>query len=83
MGKVASGFTLAPETKKGIGSKSLSAFMEHLFNTMNKYRIIATTECDNHAAYKLLERVGFRREAHFVNNIFLKGNRAVSINMRC
>jgi RimJ/RimL family protein N-acetyltransferase len=68
------GFTLAPENQgKGIGSKSLSAFIDHLFNTMNKYRIIATTDCDNHAAYKLLERVGFRREAHFVNNIFFKG----------
>ncbi|WP_428848266.1 GNAT family N-acetyltransferase [Shewanella gelidimarina] len=68
------GFTLAPENQgKGIGRKALSAFVDYLFDQMDKYRIIATTDCDNHASYKLLERVGFRREAHFVNNTFFKG----------
>lgn len=68
------GFTLAPEHQgKGIATKALNAFIEFLFNDMNKHRIIATTDCENHASYQLLERVGFRREAHFINNIFFKG----------
>ncbi|MCL1048186.1 GNAT family N-acetyltransferase [Shewanella abyssi] len=68
------GFTLAPENQgKGIAAKSVAAFIDYLFDTMNKYRIVATTDCDNHPSYRLLERVGFRREAHFVNNIFFKG----------
>ncbi|MEZ9820504.1 GNAT family N-acetyltransferase [Shewanella sp. 10N.286.45.A1] len=68
------GFTLAPEHQgKGIATKALSAFIDYLFNDMKKHRIIATTDCDNHPSYQLLERVGFRREAHFIDNIFFKG----------
>lgn len=68
------GFTLAPEHQgKGIATKALNAFIGYLFNDMKKHRIIATTDCDNHPSYQLLERVGFRREAHFIDNIFFKG----------
>ena len=68
------GFTLAPEHQgKGIATKALNGLVEYLFKQLNKHRIIATTDCENHASYQLLDRAGFRREAHFINNIFFKG----------
>lgn len=68
------GFTVAPENqKKAIGKEAVSAFLEYLFNTLNKHRVVATTDAENVASFRLLESLGFRREAHFRQNIFFKG----------
>ncbi len=40
---------------------------------MKKHRVIAITDTRNTASFKLLEKLGFRREGHYVQNIFFKG----------
>ena len=38
------------------------------------HRVIADTDAENVASWKTLERLGFRREAHFVESLWFKGN---------
>lgn len=37
------------------------------------HRVIGVTDAKNGAAAAVLERLGMRREAHFVENVFFKG----------
>ncbi|WP_394204269.1 GNAT family N-acetyltransferase [Shewanella waksmanii] len=68
------GFTLAPEfQKQGLAKEALAGCLSWLFNRLNKHRVIAITDCENTACWHLLEALGFRREAHWRENIFFKG----------
>jgi RimJ/RimL family protein N-acetyltransferase len=68
------GFTLAPEQQgKGYGAEALRALLGFAFKTYGLHRIIAVTDARNAPAAALLERVGMRREGHFVDNVFFKG----------
>jgi len=68
------GFTLAPRfQRRGHGTEAVTGCLTFLFDQLGKHRVSATTDVDNHAAWRLLERVGFRREAHFVDSIWFKG----------
>ena len=40
------------------------------------HRVTAVMDVDNVASWRLVERLGLRREAHFVENIFFKGSYA-------
>lgn len=68
------GFTLAPEHQgKGLGREAVGLLVGHLFGTMQRHRVTATTDAENLAAQKLLTALGFREEAHYVKNVFFKG----------
>jgi RimJ/RimL family protein N-acetyltransferase len=68
------GFTVAPEHQgRGIAREALSLLLDHVFGTMKKYRVIAVTDAENVAAQKLLASLGFRKEAHYRENVFFKG----------
>ncbi len=68
------GFTLAPAQQgKGYATEAVTAFLDYAFPTFGLHRVIAVTDALNAPAAALLERVGMRREAHFVENIFFKG----------
>jgi RimJ/RimL family protein N-acetyltransferase len=68
------GFTLAPAQQgRGYGTEALTGLLDWTFPTFGLHRVIAITDALNSSAAALLERVGFRREAHFVENIFFKG----------
>jgi RimJ/RimL family protein N-acetyltransferase len=68
------GFTIAPASQKqGIAFEAVSTFINYLFDELNKHRIIAITDVENIASINLLEKLGFRREAHFIDNVFFKG----------
>lgn len=54
---------------KGFAREALSAVVEHSFRE-GVHRIFAECDPRNTRSWKLLERVGFRREAHFRQNIF-------------
>ncbi len=47
--------------------------LHYAFGELNKHRVIATTDVLNVASHRLLEKLGFRREGHFIQNIFFKG----------
>jgi RimJ/RimL family protein N-acetyltransferase len=68
------GFTLAPGHQGlGYATEALGGFLDWAFPTFGLHRVIAVTDALNAPAAALLERVGMRREAHFVENIFFKG----------
>ena len=69
------GFTLArAQQGKGYGTEALTALLGYVFESFGLHRVVATTDALNAPAAAMLERVGFRREAHFVENIFFKGS---------
>ena len=68
------GFTLAPAHQgKGYGTEALRALLGYAFGTLELHRVVAVTDALNEPAAALLERVGMRREAHFLENVFFKG----------
>ncbi len=68
------GFTVDPQFQgKGVGHEAIRGLLDYLFIKMNKHRVIAVTDAQNISSCRLLEKLGFRREAHYVQNIFFKG----------
>ncbi|WP_442902182.1 GNAT family N-acetyltransferase [Francisella sp. 19S2-4] len=68
------GFTLSPQAQnKGFAKEAITAICEILFNSYNIHRIIAITDVKNTSAIKTLSKLNFRKEAHFIKNIFFKG----------
>jgi len=58
---------------KGYATEATEKVIEYLFKKLNKHRIIASIDPENVKSLKLLERLGFRKEAHFKKSIFFKG----------
>ena len=68
------GITLDP-AHQGLGyaAEGLQAALDYLFGTLAKHRVVATTDAENAPAAALFARLGFRREAHYVKNVWFKG----------
>ena len=68
------GITLDPRYQnRGLACEALRGVLGYVFDTLNMQRVSATTDAENTAAQKLFGRLGFRQEAHFVENIWFKG----------
>jgi RimJ/RimL family protein N-acetyltransferase len=68
------GFTLAREFHgKGLGREAAARVLEYAFSKLKLHRVIAITDCENVSSVALLERLGMRREGHFIQNIWFKG----------
>jgi len=68
------GFTIASKHwRKGYISEVVPYLLEYLFDGMNVHRIVADCDADNIASYRTLEKLGFRREAHFVESYLVDG----------
>lgn len=59
---------------KGYGVEATRRVMAYLFDELKVHRIVAETDVKNQASINTLERLGFRREGHFVENVWHKGN---------
>jgi RimJ/RimL family protein N-acetyltransferase len=57
----------------GYAGEAIRAVLDLLFGELNLHRVVAECDVENAASWHLLERLGFRREAHLVENIFFKG----------
>ena len=69
-----SGSPWRPSSRAGATrTEAATALLDWAFPTFGLHRVIAITDALNSSAAALLERVGFRREAHFVENVFFKG----------
>lgn len=65
------GCTIAKHMQqKGYATETLITVIDFLFQQMKKHRIIASTDPRNTACIKLLERLSFRKEAHFIESYF-------------
>ena len=68
------GFTFdSSQQGKGYATEAVLRLLDYVFNSLNKHRVIATTDCENTKSIALLERIGMRREGHFLQNIWFKG----------
>ncbi len=50
---------------KGFATEAASAILKHGFDTMNLHRIIATCQPENPPSYRIMEKIGMRREGFF------------------
>ncbi|MEM7116490.1 MAG: GNAT family protein [Chloroflexota bacterium] len=68
------GFTLAREHQgQGVAREAVTAVFTHLFTQLEFHRLIAICDVENLPSQRLLERLGMRREAHYVENYWFKG----------
>lgn len=68
------GFTLdRAYQSQGLALEAISALFGYAFTTLKLHRITAICDCRNHASYRLMERLGMRREAHYRQNFWFKG----------
>ena len=68
------GYTLARAYQgKGMAAEAVSRVLDYAFKTLELHRVIAITDCENAASIALLERLGLRREGHFIQNVWFKG----------
>src|SRR4051812_19384147 len=63
------GITLDPRYQnRGYAGEALEGVLRYVFDTLKMHRASATTDAQNKAARKLFQRLGFRQEAHFVED---------------
>ncbi|HWA08803.1 MAG TPA: GNAT family protein [Opitutaceae bacterium] len=68
------GITLAQRfQRRGFGAEALSALLEFLFIQTCANRIYCSTDPRNGPCLRLLERAGFRREAHLIESLWING----------
>lgn len=57
----------------GYATEALRETTNYLFNELNKHRIVTSIDPKNIKSIKLVERLGFRKEAHFKESILIDG----------
>lgn len=69
------GYTLDKNyRKKGYATEALTEIIDYLINDLNKHRIIASIDPTNIDSIRLMERLRFRKEAHFKESLFFHGD---------
>lgn len=58
---------------RGLASEGLSCLFDHLFTKTELQRVVADTDPANLPAWRLLERLGMRREGHLRQSLWFKG----------
>jgi len=68
------GLTLAQSFQgRGYGHEAMTRLLDYLFFELKLHRVRADCDVLNEPAYRSLEKLGLRREAHFVDNLWFKG----------
>ena len=68
------GFTLAREHQgRGFASEAVSRLLDYAFGVLGLHRVVAIADCRNESSLALLERIGMRREGHFLDSVWFKG----------
>jgi len=47
--------------------------IDYVFGELKKHRISASVDPNNIKSIRLLEQIGFRKEAHFIESLLLNG----------
>ncbi len=61
------------EQRKGYAKEVLLSILTFLFDVKGIHRVVEIVDVNNIASIKLLESTGFKKEGHFVENIFIEG----------
>jgi RimJ/RimL family protein N-acetyltransferase len=68
------GVTLAPaHSGNGYATEAIRSVLDFIFGELGVHRVTAVTDAANRPGARLFQRLGFRREAHFVDNVWFKG----------
>jgi RimJ/RimL family protein N-acetyltransferase len=68
------GCTIAKQhQEKGYATEAIKAVIDYIFKKLGKHRIIASMDPQNIAIMNLLEKIGFRKEAHFKESYYQDG----------
>jgi RimJ/RimL family protein N-acetyltransferase len=68
------GITLASHHQgRGLAAEALGSVLGYVFGTLGKHRASAVTDTENEPAARLFRRLGFRQEAHYLENVWFKG----------
>jgi RimJ/RimL family protein N-acetyltransferase len=68
------GFIVAPAHQgRGYTTEAAAALLPFAFETMGWHRLIGRAEARNRGSARVLEKLGMRREAHLVENEWVKG----------
>jgi [ribosomal protein S5]-alanine N-acetyltransferase len=59
---------------KAMAMEAVRRLLAYLFDELDLHRVIAITDVENIPSFHMLERLGFRREGHFVENLMFKGH---------
>ncbi|HEV2802616.1 MAG TPA: GNAT family protein [Pyrinomonadaceae bacterium] len=69
------GFTLARSFQgRGLAAEAARRVLGFAFAELGLHRVVAITDTENAPSIALLEKLGMRREGHFLQNIWFKGN---------
>lgn len=58
---------------RGLIPEAARALLGHGFGELRLHRIIVDCEPENTASIRVAEKLGMRREAHFIENAWIKG----------
>lgn len=58
---------------KGYATEAVKTIIDYLFKELNKHRIITSIDPENKNSIRLVERIGFRKEAHFIESLLIDG----------
>jgi RimJ/RimL family protein N-acetyltransferase len=68
------GVTIAPgHQRQGLAAEAVAALLGMLFEDLRVHRVYASVDPRNEASLRLFERIGMRREAHFRESLWFKG----------
>lgn len=68
------GYTMNPKFQnKGYATEALVEIIDYLFTSLNKHRVTASIDPTNTPSIKLIEKLGFKKEAHFKKSLFFHG----------
>jgi RimJ/RimL family protein N-acetyltransferase len=57
---------------RGYATEGARALMDFAFGTLGRHRVIATCQPENVASWRVMEKLGMRREAHFRRGLHQK-----------
>ena len=57
---------------QGYASEASKALIQYAFHKFKAHRVIAHCNQENIASWKLLEKIGMRREGHFIKNAYFR-----------
>ncbi len=68
------GITIAPVFQRmGFACEALTTIMDHLMFEGESHRVYASIDPENDASIALFQKLGFRKEAHFIESYWMKG----------
>jgi ribosomal-protein-alanine N-acetyltransferase len=54
-----------PHQRRGYATEAARALLAHAFETLRCHRVVATCQPENVASWRVMDKLGMRREAHF------------------